>query len=138
MRKITTRIEINKEYLHFAAAHFTIFDESNRENLHGHNFQMALNATAEIGDDGLTFDYNILKHALKSLCDELDEQVLMPTQSPHLNIHHGEDYVFVEYAYFLDRLRGLPEISALSIRQLELKCASGDGQWAVATFPKPD
>ncbi|MGK0222255.1 MAG: 6-pyruvoyltetrahydropterin/6-carboxytetrahydropterin synthase [Limisphaerales bacterium] len=161
MRKITTRIEINKEYLHFAAAHFTIFDESTRENLHGHNFQVALNATAEIGDDGLTFDYNILKHALKSLCDELDEQVLMPTQSPHLNIHHGDDYVFVEYAderipflerdltllplrnitveelaqYFLDRLRGLPEISSLSIRQLELRCASGDGQWAVATFP---
>lgn len=164
MSRITTRIEISKEYLHFAAAHFTIFDESHRENLHGHNFHVALNATAGIGDDGLTFDYNILKNALKSLCDELDEQVLMPTQSPHLKIHHGDDYVFVEYGderipflerdltllplrnitveelaqYFLERLKDLPEISSLSISQLELKCASGDGQWAVATFSSTD
>ena len=59
----TTRIEISKSYLHFAAAHFTIFGASNRENLHGHNFQVALDATAEIGEDGLTFDYNVLKDA---------------------------------------------------------------------------
>jgi len=81
-----TTIEISKEYLHFAAAHFTLFSASHRENLHGHNFQVTLDANAAIGEDGLTFDYNILKKALKALCDDLDEQVLMPTKSPYLQI----------------------------------------------------
>lgn len=155
-----TRIEISKEYLHFGAAHFTIFDANHRENLHGHNFQVALNATAHIGEDGLTFDYNILKNALKTLCDDLDEQVLMPTASPHLAVEHGDDYIYVVFGgeripflerdltllpirnvtveelaqYFLDTLRGQDQISSLPISKFELKCASGDGQWAVATW----
>ena len=81
-----TTIEISKEYLHFAAAHFTLFSDTERENLHGHNFQVTLDAEAAIAEDGLTFDYNILKKALKQMCDDLDEQVIMPTQSPHLQI----------------------------------------------------
>ena len=78
----TTTIEISKEYLHFAAAHFTLFSATDRENLHGHNFQVTLDAEAAIQADGLTFDYNILKKALKQLCDDLDEQVLMPSETP--------------------------------------------------------
>ena len=156
----TTRIEISKSYLHFAAAHFTIFSASNRENLHGHNFQVALDATAEIGEDGLTFDYNVLKDALMALCDELDEQVLMPKNSPHLSFDQDGDYTVVCFAderipflprdltilpvrnitveematYLLDKLRARPEIEELSLNHLELKCASGQGQWAVATY----
>lgn len=157
----TTRIEISKEYLHFAAAHFTIFDAQHRENLHGHNFQVALDAEAEIGANGLTFDYNRLKSALKSLCDEFDEQVLMPSGSPHLQITEDQQYTYVHFAgekipflardltimpvrnitieelaqYFLERLCAMPEIQALSIVRFELKCASGDGQWATAQWP---
>ena len=154
-----TRIEISKEYLHFGAAHFTIFDAETREDLHGHNFHVALNATAAIGDGGLTFDYNHLKNALKDLCDELDEQVLMPGQSPYLSIEQDALYTYAVFAgeripflqrdltvlpirnvtveelaqYLLDRLLQRAEIQALAIEQFELKCASGDGQWAVAT-----
>ncbi len=160
----TTRIEISKEYLHFGAAHFTIFDAHTRENLHGHNFQVALDATAEIGHDGLTFDYNILKSALKALCDELDEQVLMPTQSPYLDFDTDEDYTYMVFGeeripflsrdltllpirnvtveelaqYLLDLLCDRDEIQDLDIHKLELKCASGDGQWAVAQWPPTD
>ena len=68
----STTIEISKEYLHFAAAHFTLFSDTERENLHGHNFQVTLDAEAPIAEDGLTFDYNILKKALKQMCDDLD------------------------------------------------------------------
>ena len=85
-----TTIEISKEYLHFGAAHFTIFDAQTRENLHGHNFHVQLHATAAVGEDGLTFDYNHLKNALKALCDGLDEQLLMPANSPHLDIEQDE------------------------------------------------
>ena len=84
-----------QEYLHFAAAHFTLFSATERENLHGHNFQVTLNATAPVHDDGLTFDYNILKKTLKALCDEYDEQVLMPTKSPYLSIENDNEFTYV-------------------------------------------
>lgn len=155
-----TTIEISKEYLHFAAAHFTLFSDTDRENLHGHNFQVTLDAEATIAADGLTFDYNILKKALKHMCDDLDEQVIMPTQSPHLTIESDEHYTYVIFNreripfldrdltllpirnvtveelahYLLEKLLQREEIAALDIHQMVLRCASGEGQWASARW----
>jgi 6-pyruvoyltetrahydropterin/6-carboxytetrahydropterin synthase len=156
----STTIEISKEYLHFAAAHFTLFSDTERENLHGHNFQVTLDAKAPIAEDGLTFDYNILKKALKQMCDDLDEQVIMPTQSPHLQIESDDQYTYAVFNgeripflerdltllpirnvtveelahYLLDTLLKRQEIQALDIQQMVLKCASGEGQWASASW----
>lgn len=155
-----TTIEISKEYLHFAAAHFTLFSATERENLHGHNFHVTLEANAAIGQDGLTFDYNILKKALKALCDALDEQVLMPTQSPHVQIEKDDTYTYIIFnqeripflardltllplrnitveelaQYFLDQLIARPEIQVLAINHILLRCSSGEGQWASAAW----
>ena len=156
----STTIEISKEYLHFAAAHFTLFSDTERENLHGHNFQVTLDAEAPIAEDWLTFDYNILKKALKQMCDDLDEQVIMPTQSPHLQIESDDQYTYAVFNgeripflerdltllpirnvtveelahYLLDTLLKRQEIQALDIQQMVLKCASGEGQWASASW----
>ena len=153
-----TTIQISKEYLHFAAAHFTIFNASEREHLHGHNFHVTLDAHAPIGDDGLTFDYNILKRNLKRLCDALDEQVLLPTNSPHLTIETEGEYTLARFAdekipflprdvtllpvrnitveelshYLLQQLTEQDEIAQLAIDSLVLRVSSGDGQWAEA------
>ncbi len=164
MAQDQTTIEISKEYLHFAAAHFTLFSATERENLHGHNFHVTLDANAAIANDGLTFDYNILKKALKALCDELDEQVLMPTQSPYLQIENDASYTYVVFngeripflerdltllpvrnitveemaQYFLDHLLTRPDIQALDINHLLLRCSSGEGQWASANWHNPE
>ena len=37
------RIEIAKQALNFSAAHFTIFSQTEREDLHGHNFRWNVN-----------------------------------------------------------------------------------------------
>ncbi|MDG1125810.1 MAG: 6-carboxytetrahydropterin synthase [Pseudomonadales bacterium] len=155
-----TTIEISKEYLHFAAAHFTLFSATERENLHGHNFQVTLDADAPMQDDGLTFDYNILKKAVKQLCDQLDEQVLMPTRSPYLEIDEQDDYTYVVFngeripflqrdltllpirnitveelaQYLLAKLLEREDIKALDIDNMLLRCASGEGQWASAKW----
>ena len=155
-----TTIEISKEYLHFAAAHFTLFSATERENLHGHNFQVTLDADAPMQDDGLTFDYNILKKAVKQLCDELDEQVLMPTHSPYLEIDEQDDYTYIVFngeripflqrdlkllpirnitveelaQYLLGRLLEREDIKTLAIDHMLLRCASGEGQWASAKW----
>ena len=156
MKRRTTSIEIGKEDMHFSAAHFTIFSATERENLHGHNFFVAATVSAPVGDDGLCFDYNALKTRLRALCKRLDETVLLPADSPHLNIDAQHDCVTVAFAN--ERLAFLPrdilllpvrnitveELSAwfvaeltadegflaLPIDSLNLRVSSGPGQWA--------
>ena len=153
-------IEIQKEYLHFSAAHFTIFSATERENLHGHNFQVEALLEGDIGDDGLCFDYNEIKNRLKTLCDELDEKVLLPEQSPYLTIGKADDYVVAtfndERIPFLPRdvstlplrnitveelahwfLSGIVQdtsFTELPIDSITIRVASGRGQWASSSW----
>jgi 6-pyruvoyltetrahydropterin/6-carboxytetrahydropterin synthase len=160
MTRPVTVIEISKEYLHFAAAHFTIFSKTEREDLHGHNFHVEASAHTSIGDDGLAFDYNLLKTRLKHLCDALDEKTLLPEQSPHLTIEDDGDYVIARFAderipflprdvmtlpvsnvtveelarLLLEQLVSDPTVSGLDIARLDLRVSSGAGQWARSTW----
>ena len=81
-----TTIEISKDYLHFNAAHFTIFSATEREDLHGHTFYVRAYVTSHVDSNGMAFDYNLLKEKLGALCDVLDEKVLLPERSPHLTL----------------------------------------------------
>ena len=158
-----TTIEISKEDLHFSAAHFTIFGAGERENLHGHNFFVEAQASAEVGDDGLCFDYGVLKGLLRELCAVLDERTLLPARSPHLAVESGEDGVVAVFGderlaflardarvldvsnvtveelarWFVDRLSREPRFLDLAVAELRLGVSSGPGQWARATW-RPD
>ncbi|MCG6897506.1 MAG: 6-carboxytetrahydropterin synthase [Thiocapsa sp.] len=157
---ILTRIEISKEYLNFSAGHFTIFSGGDRENLHGHNFQVRCHVTAAVGADGLAFDYVMLKRVLKELCDALDERLLLPEQSPHLRIESADGMVIAWFGkerltflerdvlvlpirnvtieelagLLLERLRCRPELAGLDLREIELGVSSGSGQWAFSSW----
>ena len=85
MQRLAT-IHIRNQYLKFSAAHFTIFSATDRERLHGHNFAVSADVTAPVADDGLCFDYNLIKKRLRALCDGLDEYLLLPAHSPHLSV----------------------------------------------------
>ncbi len=156
-------IDIAKEYLHFSAAHFTVFSATERENLHGHNFQVEATFRGHVGDDGLCFDYNVVKTRLKTLCDALDEIMLLPGRCPHLDISVNQNHTAVafhdERLSFLHRdvkvlplrnvtveelahwligeLTGDREIAALPVTEIELRVSSGAGQWARATWTSP-
>lgn len=158
-RPVST-IEISKDYLHFNAAHFTLFSADEREDLHGHTFYVAATVDSPVGDDGLAFDYNLLKAVLKELCDELDEKVLLPENSPHLRLETGDGYLVAVFAgeripflprdvltlpvrnvtveelapWFLARLTGDRRIASLGITRLVLRVSSGPGQWAGAEW----
>tara|TARA_R110002072_G_scaffold13418_12_gene56272 strand:- start:30641 stop:31192 length:552 start_codon:yes stop_codon:yes gene_type:complete len=155
-----SRIEISKEALNFSVGHFTIFSKTDRENLHGHNFQLLCNATAELNDEGLLFDYAILKKLMKYLCDEIDEQVILPLQSPHLSIQEEGDYVVAGFNgeklfflhrdvtllpianstveefshYFLKRILEHPDLKDKGILALTVKVSSNTGQFGVAEW----
>ena len=155
-----SRIELAKQALNFSIGHFTILSATTRENLHGHNYQLMCEVTAPLADDGLVFDYGILKGLLKSLCDEIDEQMILPEGSPYLTIEkeggytiavfNGERIPFLERDvtvlpianvtveelshYFLGRLLTHPELQSRGIIHLAVKVSSSPGQLAVATW----
>jgi len=161
-RQLTT-IEISKEYLHFSAAHFTLFSPTERENLHGHNFYVEASLEGEVGADGLCFDYNVIKSVLKTLCDSLDELVLLPSRSPYLIVRDRGDQIVAQFGseqipflprdvkllpvrnitveelsqWFLDTLACDDEVVALPIESLTLRVSSGPGQWASTTWRRP-
>ncbi len=90
MQRMTT-IEIRKQYLHFSAAHFTIFSATERERLHGHNWRVSASITGPVQFDGLCFDYAVYKELLKNLCAQYDEYTLLPESSPYLTIEEEGD-----------------------------------------------
>lgn len=90
-------IEVDNQYLHFSAAHFTIFSATERERLHGHNFTVSAKAQSELQADGLTFNYQVLKQCLRDICDSLDEYTLIAGHSPHLHITEEGEYYAVTF-----------------------------------------
>ncbi len=152
-------IEVVRESLHFSAAHFTIFSATERENLHGHNFRLNGVFESEIRDDGLCFDYGKIKAILQALCDELDERFLVPADSPYLDIEtidgrvqltfNGETMSLPEHdvlvvplrnitveelaTWIADRLTASSEFQELGVTKLQIKVASGSGQWGVVS-----
>lgn len=153
-----TVIEIQKEYLHFSAAHFTIFSATDRENLHGHNFHVEAALSGPVDENGLCFDYNDVKRKIKALCDSLDEKTLLPRHSPHLSIVDDGPYLIAHFhdekipflprdvltlpvrnvtveelaCWFAEALLADAEFGALPIDELTIRVSSGPGQWASA------
>lgn len=161
MSKRYTTIEIEKEYLHFSAAHFTIFSATERERLHGHNFFVAIKVTSEVGENGMCFDYNILKDTLRTICERYDEYMLIPASSPYLKIEEDDSRYILKFndevltylksdclllpvlnitveelsSHLLDLLVADKEaIAAMKLTDIELKVSSGPGQWGVAKW----
>jgi 6-pyruvoyltetrahydropterin/6-carboxytetrahydropterin synthase len=154
------RIEIAKQALNFSAAHFTIFSRTEREDLHGHNFQVECELTSPIDYNGLIFDYSLIKRVMKELCDELDEKTILPEKSPYLQLERDGEYIVGIYGdermpflprdiitlpisnasveelchYLLERMLAHPEIQAEDIREMTVKVSSSPGQNGTASW----
>ena len=159
MERLTT-LFIDKESHKFSAAHYTIFSATERERLHGHNYSVSARIVAPIGDNGFSADYNVYKSRLKTLCDELDEYMLLAGESPYQSIEEAGDCYRVRFAgeemLFLQsdtqvlpiRNATVEEFSHLllqrllhasadeDLREVELCVASGPGQRACACWRK--
>lgn len=85
-------LDIHKEEFSFAAGHFTIFSETDREPLHGHNYYVSLSFNLQVGPTGLAFDYRIYKKKMHALCDQLNSHFLLPSLSPYLKLEDQGEY----------------------------------------------
>lgn len=90
-------IRLAKENMKFSAAHFTIFNATERERLHGHNFRVEANIEARMLGNGMCFDYGIYKDRIVALCRELNEWTILPTRSPYLRIEDAGEHVYAHF-----------------------------------------
>lgn len=168
MQKIMQRqclIEIDKQYFNFSAAHFTIFSATERERLHGHDYQVSAKILSPVGDDGLCFNYQLAKSRLKRICAELDEYMLLPGHSPHLKVEEDELYFYAFYnqqrmSFLKEDTKVLPVtnitveeltyyllkrfledqnfIDSHQINRLEIRISSGTGQWGNSIWERSE
>lgn len=92
------RVQVTKDYMVFASAHFITFRGHQCETLHGHNYRVGIAVEGSV--DGETFfvlDFSVLKQITRRFVDEIDHKVLLPTQNPKLAFHENGDRVGVDY-----------------------------------------
>lgn len=97
MSRLTT-LHIDKESHKFSVAHYTIFSETERERLHGHNYSVSARIVAPMGPNGFAADYNVYKNRIKALCDELDEYMILAGDSPYQVIKEQGEELVVSFA----------------------------------------
>ncbi|MCB0280666.1 MAG: 6-carboxytetrahydropterin synthase [Calditrichaeota bacterium] len=92
------KITIAKDYIHFCSAHFIIFDATNREMLHGHNYYVSLELCGHYLADSKLADVTSLKLKLKEICDELDHKTLLPAKNEFLTIRQDDQSIHCTYS----------------------------------------
>ncbi len=79
-------VRVYKQYFNFASAHFLIFADDTREELHGHNYQVRVTAEGKLDAGDVVVDFTKLKPLVKKTCDRLDHRVIFPLQHPLLSV----------------------------------------------------
>ncbi len=90
-------LEIHKDELQFSAGHFTIFSATERENIHGHNFNVNVEFHFVLAPNGISFDYRFYRSKLSKLCEQLHLRFLAPEHSPFLKIEDAGDCWFLHF-----------------------------------------
>jgi len=153
-------VSVAKDYLVFSSAHFITFAGHRCEGLHGHNYRARVTVEGALDEDTwFVFDFVVLKHLMKELCDEIDHKVLLPLTSPKVQVTEEGDSVNVavegkpRYRFprvdcsllpvpnttvemlaemLAGRLRAkLEHLGARGLTAIEMEVEENFGQWAV-------
>jgi 6-pyruvoyltetrahydropterin/6-carboxytetrahydropterin synthase len=87
------RVRLEKEHHVFSAAHFITFNGDVCERLHGHNYRVAVEVEGPLDENQYVIDFIALRDELKTLTDELDHRVILPTSHPLIRVTAGETEV---------------------------------------------
>ncbi|HEX6615802.1 MAG TPA: 6-carboxytetrahydropterin synthase [Gemmatimonadales bacterium] len=92
------RVQVSKDYLVFASAHFITFRGHQCETLHGHNYRVGVAVEGGLDDEAFfVLDFSVLKQIARRHVDAIDHKVLLPTQNPKLAYHEDGDRIRVDY-----------------------------------------
>lgn len=79
-------VRVYKEAFNFCSAHFLIFADGTREELHGHNYRVWVEVDGPLGDDDMVLDFMYLKPLVKKVCDSIDHRMILPRDNPFLEL----------------------------------------------------
>jgi 6-pyruvoyltetrahydropterin/6-carboxytetrahydropterin synthase len=92
------RVQVSKDYLVFASAHFITFRGHQCETLHGHNYRAGVAVEGSLDAETMfVLDFSVLKQITRKLVDEIDHKVLLPTQNPKLAFREEGNRIAVDY-----------------------------------------
>ena len=66
------RVQVSKDYLVFASAHFITFRGHQCETLHGHNYRVAVEIRGTLDEDSLVVDFIAVRDSLREIVAQLD------------------------------------------------------------------
>ncbi len=92
--KKTFGVSVYKEKFNFCSAHFLLFADGTREELHGHNYRVWVDIDGPIAEGDVVIDFLHLKPIVKELCDSLDHRTLLPKNNPHLRVEEKDDLIW--------------------------------------------
>jgi len=94
----TFRVQVSKDYLVFASAHFITFKGHQCETLHGHNYRVGVAVEGTLDPETLfVLDFSVLKQITRRLVDTIDHKVLLPTRNPKLSFREEGERLAVDY-----------------------------------------
>ena len=92
------RVQVSKDYLVFASAHFITFRGHQCETLHGHNYRVGVAVEGAVDNECLfVLDFSVLKQITRRLVDEIDHKVILPALNPKLSFREEGDRLSVDY-----------------------------------------
>src|SRR3954453_24078163 len=76
------KVRVIKDHLVFCSGHFISYEGDKCERLHGHNYVTAVEVEGVLEQNYYVFDFIALKPHAKSVTDELDHRMMLPTRNP--------------------------------------------------------
>src|SRR4029079_331340 len=93
-----SRVEVSRDSLVFASAHFITFRGHQCESLHGHNYRVGVAVEGTVDPETyFVLDFSVLKQITRQLVDQIDHKVLLPTQNPKLAFREDGDRLAGDY-----------------------------------------
>jgi len=99
------KVRVTKDYLAFCSAHFITYEGDRCEQLHGHNYRVAVEVEGALDQNHYVVDFIALKDMTRSITDDLDHRMLLPTQSAKIRLHEEGANLRVTYQ---DRMWSFP------------------------------
>lgn len=90
-------IQIHKEELKFSAGHFMLHSATQRESMHGHDYQIQVAFDTLIKHNGMAFDCRLYKQRLLEICQQLDYRFLLPGQSDYMQVTEEKEQFIAHF-----------------------------------------
>jgi 6-pyruvoyltetrahydropterin/6-carboxytetrahydropterin synthase len=88
---------VAKDYLVFCSGHFITYESTRCERLHGHNYRAAVEVEDELDQNHYVVDFIALKEMTRSIVNEIDHRMLLPTRNRLITLHEDGDNIRVTF-----------------------------------------